>query len=155
MAGGESRFTIIGLLKDMEDTARQLYEVYAGKFPDKKDFWMGLSEDERNHVGIVHNIGSEIAQGDARFVDDKFKAEQIHNDLGWAKERLAEARGSDLSLKKALSTAFQLEDSLVEKEYFGIMEGATHDIRQFFQYLSEASKKHREKIRALLEKEGG
>ena len=155
MGAGETRFKVIGMLKDIEGAAAQLYETYAAKFPEHSAFWTDISDEEKNHVRVVHNLGSEIAQGNAIFVEDKFAISQIQEALDWIRGRVADAKAKDVSLKEALSTALEFENSLVEKEYYAIIKANNHDMHTFVRDLMDETRKHREKIEVFLKKEGG
>ena len=155
MGTGETRFKVIGMLKDIEESAAQLYEAYAAKFPEHRAFWADISDEEKNHVRVVHTLGSEIAQGNAVFVEDKFTINQIQEALDWVRARVADAKTKDIPLKEALLTALEFESSMVEKEYHGIIKANNHDMHMFVKNLMEETRKHKEKIEDFLKKEGG
>ena len=59
---------ILGALKEHELALADLYEVYAGMFPECKDFWMEMSREEIQHANWLDTLQAGIEESDEGFV---------------------------------------------------------------------------------------
>jgi len=69
----ENQIKVIEMLARNEEAASQLYKAYAEKFPDYKDFWLSLAEEEIEHADWIHKLHSQIEEGSVYFNDDRVK----------------------------------------------------------------------------------
>ena len=63
---------MIQLLMQNELYISKLYEVYANRFPDKKEFWLKISEEEKYHARALKLLGDHIHNGKVLFNQTRF-----------------------------------------------------------------------------------
>ena len=55
---------ILESLAKNEESIAELYGIYAGKFPQYKEFWLGLVKEETAHAGWIRQLFSNSEGGD-------------------------------------------------------------------------------------------
>ena len=110
-------------MKEHELALAELYEVYAGKFPEYKDFWTKFSIEEIQHADWVNTLQTRVEESPDDFVVERFAIGAVEHSTEYIKKLANTARQSDLLLINALSTAVHLEQALIEKKFFEVFEG--------------------------------
>jgi len=109
---------IIELLAGSEETIGRLYTTYANRFHEMESFWKSLADDERNHAIWIRSL--KVKSGDNRvFVKpERFRPAAIKTFINHNEKEIMEAGKPGYRLINALSMAYFIEDSLIEKKYF-------------------------------------
>jgi len=143
---------VIEGLIDNEEALSKLYKVYSEKFPDNKEFWLSLSQDETVHANWIRNLRDRTKKGSAFFNEDRFRLEAIKTFLGEVKKQISEAKFKKLLPINVLSAAYYLESSLIERKCLEVFEGDLVELKHLLKNLVEATKKHSEKVSEQLNK---
>ena len=151
----QKQVEVIEILAKHEEAAGQLYEEYAQRFPDYKDFWSTLTGDEMEHAVWIRGLHSQIEEGSVYFKEGRFKMEAIKNSLDYLKGRLTEAQKEEISLIKALSIARDIEKALIEKKFFEVFEGDSVELKEVLLNLEAATKEHMDRIEKVWAKHTG
>ena len=146
---------ILDALKEHELALAELYEIYAEKFPEYKDFWTKLSSEEIQHADCINSLQTIVEDSTEDFVVERFKTGAIENSTEYVKNLANTERYSDIPLIKALSTAVYLEQALIEKNYFEVFEGDGAQTKHILSLLAEGNRKHYEKLRAAWQEHKG
>lgn len=142
----ETQLKVIELLAECEIMIGRLYKEYAQKFLDWKDFWSRLSAEEREHANWILKLSSKIKEGSVYFEDDRFNKEAIKTSLKYLNNKLSEAQMQNISLTKALSTARDIENGLIEKKFFEVFEGDPVKLKHVLLNLATSTKEHYNRI---------
>lgn len=142
----ETQLKVIELLAECEIMIGRLYKEYAQKFLDWKDFWSRLSAEEREHANWILKLRSKIKEGSVYFEDDRFNKEAIKTSLKYLNNKLSEAQMQNISLTKALSTARDIENGLIEKKFFEVFEGDPVKLKHVLLNLATSTKEHYNRI---------
>ena len=135
-----------------EEAIGHLYNVYARKFPEHENFWLKLSNEERNHAFWIRRIYPEVEDGLISFEEGRFKIRPIEISLRYVERLAIEAEATaSLEMLQALSIALDIENGLIEKDYLDVYDTDNDEIQIVFNALREASRKHRKRIAELLE----
>ena len=135
-----------------EETIAGLYEDFAQKFPQHKDFWSNLAKEEHQHARWIRRLNTRINQEKnfGRVLIDKFPLQTIERSLEGIKRIAEEAKDADLTFEEALKISMELEESLLEKRYFEIFQGEQAEINQVLGFLEKETIMHSDRIRKLL-----
>jgi len=142
----KKQIEVIELLAEHEKAISQLYKEYARKFPEQKDFWSKIAEEEIEHASWIFKLRSQAEKGSLYFKEGRFKTEAIKTSLEYVKSQIAEAQNSKISAKNALSVARDLESGLIEKKFFEIFEPDCREIKQVLLNLAAATREHYNRI---------
>ena len=67
----------IELLAEHEKEISRLYKEYAQKFPEQKDFWSKIADEEIEHTSWIFKLRSKIKEGSLYFKEGRFKIEAL------------------------------------------------------------------------------
>lgn len=140
---------ILEAMKEHELALAELYEVYAGKFPEYKDFWTKFSGEEFQHADWINTLQTRFEESPEDFVVERFAIGAVENSTEYVKKLANTARQSDMLLINALSTAVHIEQALIEKKYFEVFEGDSVKTKYVLSLLAQSTQKHYEKLHAV------
>jgi hypothetical protein len=125
---------IANLMRKHELTIAGLYTAYSNKFPEYKDFWSGLANEEFEHAELISTIEEVVKKNPNDFIVDRFPESAILHSIEYINEQKERAFMSSVTLKNALSEAMYLEQALIENKYFEIFEGGQRSDKTYFGY---------------------
>lgn len=141
----------VTLMAQNEENVSQLYKAYANKFPDWKDFWLSLAEEEIEHADWIKKLYDTAKKGSLYIDENRFSIESIKQFIAYSEERLNEAIEGKITLKKALSVAYDIEHSLIEKQFFPIFNGDSEELKDTLHKLEVAISHHRVKVKEVID----
>ena len=137
----------IDLLKEHERVIGRLYAAYADRFPQDRDFWLGLSQEEDQHAHWIDSLQARREQGRGVLVVNRFPFEAIRHSIDYVNGLIDQADRADLTLIKALSAALNLEQALLENRYFEVFAGDSAEVRRVLEMLAQGTAAHVERVR--------
>ena len=140
------------LLAQNEESLSRLYQVYASRFPEHKELWAGLAGEEQNHAGWIHRFDEKVRAGQG-INKNRFKAAAVRTFMNHTEEEIVKAKKPDYQSINALSVAYYIEESLIERKYFEVFEGDSTELKKLLQDLAEATKTHAMKIKTAWDEE--
>ncbi|MHC4156665.1 MAG: hypothetical protein ACYST6_17335 [Planctomycetota bacterium] len=146
MTDKDKQIETIEMLTKHEETIGQLYKAYAERYTDHRDFWLGLSADEDQHARWINELRSKIEDGSVHFNQDRFQIPPIRHSLNYVEKMLLKSVEADFELIEAFSTAWYIEDALLENKFFEVFETDSADLKETLRKLSEATEEHRQRI---------
>jgi len=148
----EYQAEVIELLAQHEETIGEFYRINAKKFSEKKQFWTVLHLEELEHASWIRRIRAQVDEGLLAFNKGRFKIKQLCDSLDFIKGQLKRAKTADLSLKQALSTALNMEESVIESKFFEVYATDSQELKQLLGALEDSYKEHRNRLKQALDK---
>jgi rubrerythrin len=149
----ENEPDILGMLIRHELVIMELYELFAGMFPERRDFWAGLAGEERGHADFLGTLQSREDFREWFKSSSRLKPQAVKISIEFVGKQIAWARERKFSLIEALSLSRDLEGALLEKQ-FGIMSGgAPVEIRVVIEKLAADTERHEKVIDGALNEE--
>jgi pyrroloquinoline quinone (PQQ) biosynthesis protein C len=108
---------IIELLAIHEEKISQLYKTYADKFPDYKDFWNSLSEEEKDHAKLIRELKAKIQERTVTYDRERLRISIIQRSMDYLEDQLNRAQKKEMTLINALSIALDLEKSIIDERF--------------------------------------
>ena len=142
----DSRERLLNMLAEVELTVSRLYEKYAGIFPEHKEFWQGMAAEEQKHASLIKILSAQNVN------EDRLQLELVQSTLAYIKDQLAMASKQAVSLPDALSTASNIENSLIEKAFYAAFNADTEEIKRVLREIVNETNQHRSKVQELLTK---
>jgi len=137
------------LLAINEETVGRLYSAYADRFPESRDFWRSLAQQERGHAASIRTLKNEYDGGRLRVSPDRFKAAAIRLSIKHTEAEIDTATSAYMKPVNALSIAAAIEQSLLEARFFDVFGNDSLEISQLLQKLSDDTREH---ARVILER---
>ncbi len=132
-----------------EEVIGELYETYAKLFPERKEFWQHLAGEERGHAAWLRSMQSRVEDGAITFNEDRFVIKAIQTSVNFIRQWITNASSQDIL--NALAVAFDIENGLIDRDFFKVYETDDDELRKIFNSLTEATRKHRNMIASVLE----
>lgn len=99
---------------NVEHSVATIYSNLMQVFPEKKDFWGSLYNDERDHIAFLSDVKSLGLSDDIEKVDLLPTMPMIDKTLKLADDFIEKIKSSSVSFHDALSMTLQIEESMVE-----------------------------------------
>jgi hypothetical protein len=144
MTEARHSLSMMAMLVIHEDLVAQLYEAYAQLLPEYEGFWSQLVREEVQHTNLLCSVGGK----DVSKRDLTLKG--LDTSLEYMKVLLANAQRQNMSIRMALSTALQVENSLIEKKLFEVYEGDDAELRSVFSNVTQGTYTHIARIEKAL-----
>lgn len=141
----------LAILAESETALHRLYAGYAEILPELGEFWARLAKEETTHAAWVNALSERLQAGELAFRDGRLVPQIFETFLGYVNERIAEITSAPPSLFSALSIARDIEDTIVEKHYYDVLEGDSPASRQLLAILGKTAHEHAERVRAMWE----
>lgn len=148
---GDTAIYTLHLLREHEKAIGRLYAAYARRFPRDREFWLGLSQEERQHAQWVESLQARVEEDPSSLVADRFPTAAIELSLAYVNRLIENADDFHLTRTNALSIALDLERSLLEHRYFEVFTSDNPQIRQTLQLLRQCTQTHLQKVQHLWE----
>jgi len=145
----EGLVCLIALLVRHEEAIAKLYKKFAENFPDERQFWLRIASEETKHATWIRALWFAIEAGTLSVNCQRFDPKSLQTSLDYLEVLLAEA-SQKMSRKMALSTALQIENSLIEKSLFETYEGDDAKARKVFQQLANGALSHIRRLEKAL-----
>lgn len=134
----------IELMAEQEALISRLYDTYSRRFTEEAGFWRTLAEDEDNHHQWLAVLAENLQKGDLRFIQRKFPIQAVKSSVDYVRSLIEDA--DKHTLISALSYALDLENSLIEKNYFEIFDADSSQMKEVFSKLKGQTAEHRSMI---------
>ncbi len=104
---------INGCIK-VEKSAASVYKKLMKKFPDRKDFWNELFDDEISHLSFLNDVKSLGLTDEIQKMESSPSIAIVNKTVKMADDVTAKIAADSISFKKALSMTLKFEESMAE-----------------------------------------
>jgi len=140
---------IVTLLIQQELLLAELYQLFAAKIPEQRDFWVTMQHEELEHAQWVEHLSEKAAMGEVTFSEDRARTYTIQAFIEFVRAMLEKARASSPSFREALSTAAGMEEAILEKKVFEHFRGDSPIVSDMLKRLHIETSQHRERLREI------
>jgi rubrerythrin len=134
-----------------EAAVADLYLACARIYPELADLFQSLAKAEQDHAKSIADFVAKIKEGSAQIPPDRLDSQVVLTSLDSVQEILKEVRRGEIDRDDILAKCVELEETLLEKHCFDVVESDTPDLRQLLQKLSADTATHRDELRQALE----
>jgi len=146
---------VIEALAENEMLISRLYRAYAQGFPDDRDFWNTMADEETQHADMIRSLGLEVKESTVEFKSQGFDKTSVDMFRDYLKFSLARAQEEDILPKDAFETALAIEHDLIERNFFGLFEAKTAELSIVLEGLVSSTRAHHRRLVQTLEKSRG
>ncbi len=137
------------VLADHEMAVGRLYRAHSERLGEHREFWLRLAGEEVDHASWLHSLFPLIKEGTLGLVAGRFPTAAIRTSLDYVEKRIADASGGALTLVTAVSVATDLEDAMIEKRFFDVVDDDSPELRRVLARLAASTREHLERVKAL------
>ncbi len=133
---------ILESLARNEEAIAEPYGIYAGEFPQYKEFWLDLIKEENEHAGWIRQLVSNTEGDDAGINEGRFNEAALQTYHKYLEGEVDRAKRQTISLKDALTAALYVEKSLIESRVFDIFPCYSEELKKVLMGLKRATEQH-------------
>lgn len=149
MKTAEMATQALDLLIQHEKVIGRLYAAYAERFPQDREFWLSLSEEEDHHAECIESLRPRIESDPSGMIVARFPAAAIEHSVAHVNRLIDQAEHSHLTRVKALTAAMDIETALLDNRYFEVFAGDSPPLRRILEALEQGTRTHLQKVRQL------
>ncbi len=143
---------LIEFLKELELKISQMYKAAAVKWEKEKYFLITLSQEEEKHVCHLTTMSDMLEKNPGQFERGRFFSPMaIRTVIRGIDENRERIKQNKLNLKKMLSIAIDIENSLLERNYKELVKSDNVKYGTLVREIEEDTIKHRDKLKNKLE----
>lgn len=140
----------IELLAQNEEVLVDLYKLYSQQYPEYKDFWESISNDEVQHAQWLHDLIGQINSGVLSFDSNRFNQQTIFESLHHGRQSLEQAQQAIIPAKDAPALSLKIEKSLIESKFFEVAQTDALALKETLARLALSTELHIAKIEEAL-----
>ena len=138
----------LDLLGQQKKSLQALYEQYKRRFSENALFWGTLAADEALQASRINGIKIHLNAGNWYLKEGRFNTVSLKTSLEYVKKKIEEARNKQVSQIEAISTALEIEQSLIERNFFEIFGSDSSELKTLLAKLVAAKKAHLSMVHA-------
>ena len=143
----EYQETILQLLGQLELDVSNLYKIFAEKFPKYQELWTTLSQEEIEHADRVKML-YDLAKENKVIFDEKLtKTYTVKKVLEIIKDAQVKTMAGQINIINALSISRDLEQSIIEKEFYNYFAGKDSETRMLINSIKKDTLDHQSMVR--------
>ncbi len=143
---------VLDKLAANEQSIAKLYKRYADAFPELREFWASLANEEVGHASCIRSLGERIGTLSLYMDESRFNATAIQTFTDYLGRELSRLNEKEVPLIEALSITLYIEESLIESRFFEVFEADSAKLKHTLTKLRDETLAHRDKAKGTLEK---
>ena len=147
MKTGEMVTQALDLLIEHEKVIGRLYAAYAERFPQDREFWLSLSQEEDHHAECIESLRPRIESDPSGMIVARFPTPAIEHSIAYVNRLIDQAEHPGLTRVKAFSAAMDIETALLENKYFEVFASDNPPLRRTLEALEQGTRAHLQKVR--------
>lgn len=153
----EEILEVLKIMAQCETAISILYKLCAKRWEEDKDFWLSLNKDEIKHSENVKKLAEIIKNrlgSEATFLYNRpFTVNSVQSAINGIMKNVERLKNEDISKRKILSIALDIENSALERRYSEIVKTNDIEYQTISKTIDEETKVHRDKITGKLTEE--
>jgi rubrerythrin len=151
----DEQLKTIQRLSAHEQAMGDLYRAYAERFPEAAELFRDLASAERAHAKWIADFATRMKAGQLQINPRRFRPAAFDTSLTHIREQIGEAQTGEVTLLTALSVSHDLEEALLERRYFEVLEGDSPELAELLLHLERETAEHLVRVRGAWEAERG
>jgi hypothetical protein len=146
----DSLENLLEKLMENEMELGRLYHLFAEIFPVDSEFWMQISREEQVHADWLLKLQGMAQKEDLRKGSSTLTLQAIDTALTYMRSVSEKCKNGELSRKSAFAIALDIENSLLEKQFFTVVDLSSPPYQEVQKALIRETQEHRKKIVSAL-----
>jgi len=137
---------------ESETRIGDLYRIYARRLAEHATFWLDLAAEENTHAVWVRTLYTHLKEGTISFNEERFSPEAYQLFLDYLTRLIQQAETERITMLQALSIAKDIEETILEKNFFSIFFTEAVESKRLLSALHSSTEEHLRRVRALYER---
>jgi len=141
---------ILDLLIQHEEAIGSLYKACTITFPDLAKFWQAFVLEEKAHADVLRILATSLKTEKVFLNNRKFNVTGVHTAIDHVNKQKQLVEAGTVTILQVLAVALDIEQAIVEKDFFEVFETDSPSMRQEFAALRKHTLAHVERMAAML-----
>lgn len=141
---------ILEQLAGYEDALAELYAAFAKHLPAHSDLWSRMSAEELSHGRMLRGLEKMLERGFLFYNIGRFDLKLIEEAILKLQEVRKTAKSDGISIRNACTIASEAEASVLDGQFFKIVESDSPEFQIIAKHLAAATEKHALQVRNLI-----
>ncbi len=138
---------VLGKMKEHELSMAEFYRTCAGVWAVDKEFWLEMEKAERRHAQYLERITQCLMEKSDHFhLGRPMRLPAIQTSISGVRSAIEKLKKRELPLYKALFTARDLEQSIIESKYGEYLKTDDLACRSLMDEMLSDTKSHLERL---------
>ncbi len=146
---------LVDLYVAQELKMAELYGIFAERYPEHRDFWTSMADEEKRHAAAIRELSEKARSGRACFSGGQVRINAVRSFLAYVDRVVAKAKRDPTPFLTALSVTRDIESSLIEKNAFEVFRGDTPEVKSLLVALRDETAGHAARLDAMWRKGKG
>ena len=133
-------------MQEHEKAIARLYQAYAERFDEYTDFWFDLANEELKHAACFSSLRLQLKGNPDFIIIKRFSADAIDFSIRYVNELIERTKDPEFELINAFSLAVKLEEALLEKNFFEVLDDDTQEVKDTLSFLANETERHSQTI---------
>ena len=139
------------MMVEVERTMGKLYQYCADCFPEDKQFWLGIVEQETQHTKSILKMGKIIAKKRDQFeMNRPFNSTAMKTVISGIKMNMERVKSGAIPKSRMLAIAYDLEQSILESKYAEIFKTADVEYQNLLRKILDDTGAHKKIIQVKM-----
>jgi hypothetical protein len=135
---------LLDLFVKQEILIGSLYQLFAKRYPDHKEFWTKMAREEQNHSALIKRI---IESDAINFSQGELRSDNLISSIEYIESLISDfKKDAGFSINQAVSKALQIEKGLWERKIFQCFDGDSDEVKKIMRKLNVEQELHIQKI---------
>lgn len=126
---------IVRLFIDQDRKRAELYSLFAGQFPELREFWGKMAVEERSQAEYLEMLIRKMDAGDVSFVESRTKTYTLRSFIDFLDGIIGKAVKKRMTVPGALSISLDIERSNIGTKVFDHFKGNSASADKFLRLL--------------------
>ena len=141
---------LIEKLMANESAISRLYRQFAETFPQDRDFWNTISQEELMHASWIEKLRDRAKEGEIGSGPTTIRTVAVENSIKYIDSLSEKCRKGTITRLNAYALAFDIEKSLLEKNFLSVFSIGPGKYKDLSDKLINETRLHMEKISEAL-----
>ena len=143
----DEMYALIERLAVNEDKVMELYSVFGDKFQEHREFWKGLSGEEKRHASLLREFGKMAEITGLKPDLSHVKNEMVEDSIRFVCAEIKRARKGEIDCGESFKVASELEKGMLESGSFEAKNSDEKDLVKLFRSLNTDTSRHFEVLK--------
>ncbi len=141
---------ILDILEEMENFLSKYYGLCALTFPEDRDLWEDISQDETIHAQFVVNMRKILMNNPDVFEMGKTNLAVMKTYRKGIEDQFLRLKEGKILRRNSFFIARDLENSLMEHRFYEVLKGGNPEYQKMKNLIIEETENHYQKIDAYI-----
>ena len=129
-----------------EEKLEKLYALLAEQFPEDREFWKGLGQEEHRHSALLRQLKTPLGTGALKFDESSMRPQAIQSAIAYIEAMTSALERRPQPYLKILSEITDFQQNLLESGLFWALQAPAGKEFPVIEQLAQATEQQRVRL---------